>query len=167
MPTLTAVAPDDRRLLLRVVEEAYEKPTWNGTNLRSTIRRVTPTAAAWKPRNGRRSVAEIVLHCAYWKYVLRRRLLGEKRGSFALEGTNWFEVPARLTKEQWAGYVDLLDEEHRKLCAALRRTDEKIDYSSGSGRALVRKIFGHAMHDVYHTGQVHLLLAMYERSVKG
>ncbi len=166
MPTTAAVAPDVRRLLLRIVEEAYEKPTWNGTNLRGTLRRVTADAAAWKPRHGRRSIAEIVLHCAYWKYTLRRRLLGEKRGSFVLEGSNWFEVPASLTKEQWAGYVELIDEEHRALCSALRRSGEKIDYSSASARTLVRKVFGLAMHDAYHTGQVHMLLAMHERSVK-
>ena len=33
------------------------------------------------------------MHAAYWKYVARRRLLGDKRGSFSLEGSNWFRRP--------------------------------------------------------------------------
>ena len=31
-------------------------------------------------------------------------------------------------------------------------------------RELVRKIFGVAMHDAYHTGQVHLIQAQYKRA---
>lgn len=30
---------------------------------------------------------------AYWKYAVWRRLTGSKRGSFALEGSNWFPRP--------------------------------------------------------------------------
>jgi hypothetical protein len=150
---------DGRRLLLRIVEEAYDRPTWNGTNLRSTLVRVTPAVAGWRPRSGRRSIAEIVLHCAYWKYALRRRLTGERRGGFALKGTNWFEVPGRLTPQRWDECVALLDQEHRKLCEALRVTH----YSPGADGALSRKVFGLAMHDAYHTGQIRLIRALCKR----
>ncbi|NUQ50463.1 MAG: ATP-binding cassette domain-containing protein, partial [Phycisphaerae bacterium] len=38
---------------------------------------------------GQRMKCEIALHAAYWKYVTRRRLRGDKRGSFPLKGSNW------------------------------------------------------------------------------
>ncbi len=166
MTTATAVTPDDRRLLLRIVEESYDRSTWNETNLRSTIRRVGAREAGWRPRHAKRSIAEIVLHCAYWKYALRRRLLGDRRGTFALKGTNWFEVPARLSDEQWSGYVALLDEEHKKLRGAIRRTEQPLLYSSGSARGLTQRVFGVAMHDAYHTGQIRLIRALYRRTKK-
>lgn len=68
------LAADDRLLLLQMIEEAYQLPNWNGTNLRSALRRVTPEMAGWRPPHARRSIADIVVHCAYWKYALRRRL---------------------------------------------------------------------------------------------
>ena len=166
MATPTAVIPDDRRLLLRIVEEAYDLATWNETNLRSTIRRVLAEEAGWRPRHARRNIAEIVLHCAYWKYALRRRLLDERRGSFSLKGTNWFEVPRRLSKEQWSDYVALLDEEHKKLCRAVRGTEKELLYSSSSARDLTQRVFGVAMHDAYHTGQIRLIRAIYGRMKK-
>ena len=46
--------------------------------------------SAWRPHPARHSIQEIVVHAAYWKYAVRRRLKGEKRGSFPLKGSDWF-----------------------------------------------------------------------------
>lgn len=155
---------DDRDLLLRLVEEAYDRPTWNGTNLRSSIRRVKAAEAAWLPRGGRRSIADFVVHCAYWKYALRRNLLGQPRGSFALKGSNWFTIERPLTEARWAELVGLSDDEHRQLCEAIRTTAKALRYGSGPGGALTRKVFGVAMHDAYHTGGIRQIRAAYRRS---
>ena len=85
------------RLLLRMLEQAFDRKSWHGPNLRGSIRGVSASDAAWRPADGRHSIAEQVLHAAYWKYVVRRKLTGEKRGSFALPGSNWFSVPATLS----------------------------------------------------------------------
>ena len=66
---------DDRPLLLQMIEEAYQLPNWNETNLKSTLRRVSPEMAGWRPPHAKRSIADIVVHCAYWKYALQRRLV--------------------------------------------------------------------------------------------
>ncbi len=166
MTTATAVTPDDRRLLLRIVEESYDRSTWNDTNLRSSIKGVSAHEARWRPRRARRNVAEIVLHCAYWKYIVRRRLLGDRRQTFPLKGSNWFEVAARLTEGQWSDYVALLQEQHKKLCQTLRTLERELLYSSSSSRELTRQVFGVAMHDAYHTGQIRLIRALYGRTKK-
>src|SRR5262245_49658406 len=96
-------------LLLQLIDQGFDKKAWHGPNLRGAIRRVEVEEAAWRPGPGRRNIWEIVVHAAYWKYAVRRRLLGEKRGSFALEGSNWFERPVELTAEAWRKDIGLLD----------------------------------------------------------
>ena len=35
--------------LVAILDQAYNKPSWHGTNLRGSLRRVTPAQAAWRP----------------------------------------------------------------------------------------------------------------------
>ncbi len=56
-----------RELLLRLLDEGYDKTGWMDVCLRSTLRQVSAKEAAWPPRPGRHSIAEIVLHIAYYK----------------------------------------------------------------------------------------------------
>src|SRR5262245_25706047 len=80
-------------LLLGLLDEAFDKKAWHGPNLRGALRRVGAAEAARRPGRGRHNVWELAVHAAYWKYAVRRRLTGEKRGSFALPGSNWFVRP--------------------------------------------------------------------------
>ena len=66
--------------LLHALDRAYDTTSWHGPNLRGAIRGVTHEQAARRPGEGRNSLWELVVHCAYWKYTVRRRLRGEKRG---------------------------------------------------------------------------------------
>ncbi len=67
--------------LLAIIDQAYNKPSWHGTNLRGSVRRVTAAQAAWRPSR-RHNIWEIVVHAAYWKYAAARRFTGGARGSF-------------------------------------------------------------------------------------
>lgn len=153
-----SVAPEIS-LLLRTVDAAYEKKAWHGPNLRGSIRGQDMRAASWRPGAGRHNIWEIVVHCAYWKYVVRRRLLGEKKGSFPLKGSNWFARPTALTPNAWRDDVALLEGMHRKMRAAIAEMSPedlgKIPRGSTVDNAAI--ISGIAAHDAYHAGQIQLL----------
>ena len=83
--------PNAIQILLALVDEAFDRQAWHGPTLRGSLRGVTPAQAQWRPAPGRHNIRELTVHAAYWKYAVRRRLNGEKRGSFALKGSNWFE----------------------------------------------------------------------------
>ncbi len=146
-------------LLLRILDEAYEKRAWHGANLRGSLRGLSALEASWRPRADRHSIADITVHAAYWKYAVRRRLRGDKRGSFPIKGSNWFALPELLTEKEWRQYLALLDSEHRELRAAivdlphamLHRTPAESKVSNST------LIYGIAAHDLYHTGQVQIL----------
>lgn len=149
------------RLLLRIIDEAYEKKAWHGPNLRGSLRGVSVEEAAWRPAPLRHNIWEIAVHAAYWKYVVRRRLLGEKRGSFPLKGSNWFLRPPILEPQAaaWRHDLTLLGEMHRQLreaVAGLGPADlDRVPPGSKVSNAAI--LSGIAAHDVYHAGQIQLL----------
>lgn len=151
---------ETRDALLILLDQCFDRKAWHGPHLKAAIRGVDARQAVWRPQPRRHNIAEQVLHAAYWKYAVRRRLLGEKRGSFPLKGSNWFAVDARLSEETWEAHRRLLDETHVRLRDAVTQV--------AGGRALdekrLRLITGIAAHDVYHAGQIRLLRVMGARS---
>jgi uncharacterized damage-inducible protein DinB len=147
------------RLLLALVDEAYDTRSWHGTNLRGSIRGLTYRDAVWRPGRGRHNIWEIVVHTAYWKYTIRRRLLGERRGSFALRGSNWFVRDGRVAQAQWAEDVALLGNEHRSMREAIAQLNAGDLRRKGAGGTLPLGflIRGIASHDLYHAGQIQVL----------
>lgn len=145
--------------LLQLLDEAYSRAAWHGPNLRGSIRGITAREAALRPKNGRHNIWEIVVHAAYWKYTVTRRLVGEKRGSFSLPGSNWFERPAERSEKAWHADVALLEREHRRLREAVTKVrPEELDKPARGSRTQVRRLIaGIAFHDVYHAGQIQLI----------
>jgi hypothetical protein len=146
-------------LLLGVIDRAYDHKSWHGPNLRGSLRGVAAATAAWRPAAGRHNIWEVVVHAAYWKYTVRRRLLGEKRGSFPLKGSNWFARPVTTTEQAWKEDVALLEQMHRAMRAAiagLRAADLRVR-PAGSKVSNLELVAGIAAHDVYHAGQIQLL----------
>ena len=147
------------RLLLSLIDEAFEKKAWHGPNLRGSFRGVTARQAAWRSKENRHNIWEIVLHAAYWKYIVTRRLRGEKRGSFPRKGSNWFVRPIAATETAWREDIALLEDQHRKLRDAIAAMHPREIHRTPAGSKIsnVRMIYGVAAHDVYHTGQIQLL----------
>ena len=150
------------RLLVRMIDEGFDARAWHGTTLRGAVRGVTARQAAWRPSRSRHNIWEIVVHAAYWKYAVRRRLTGEKRGSFQLAGSNWFRRPASragVTEAAWRADVALLIDEHKKLRAVVEQVPRARLWTSrrGSRYTPVALVQGIAAHDLYHAGQVQLL----------
>ena len=145
-----------KTLLLQLLDEAYDRQSWHGPNLRGSLRGVTAIQADWRPARGRHSIRDIAVHAAYWKYAVRRRLNGEARGGFELKGSNWFAPdPAR----SWQADLALLAREHVALRAAIEalpeaRLNRPVRQDGRPTSFLVRGI---AAHDLYHAGQIQLL----------
>ncbi|MDQ6894500.1 MAG: DinB family protein [Acidobacteriota bacterium] len=144
-------------LLLAIVDEAYDRSAWHGPNLKGSLRRLTQEQAAWRPSAGRHSSWELAVHAAYWKYAVRRRLTGAKRGSFPLAGSNWFGRPD--AGRSWRDDLLLLDEEHRRLreTIAALPASRLSRISPGTRHTGARLVYGIAAHDTYHAGQIRML----------
>lgn len=148
-------------VLLNLIDRAFDHRSWHGTNLKGSIKGMTPKEAAWRPAPGRHNAWELVVHAAYWKYIVRRRLLSEPKGGFPLKGSNFFERPApgALTEKAWKADVALLIEMHQSLREAIARVGRKELGVTPRGTEFSRLnlITGIASHDLYHAGQIQLL----------
>jgi len=140
------------RQLLAILDQAYDKRSWHGANLRGSIRGVSATQASRRPRPRRHNIWEIVVHAAYWKYVVWRKLTDEPRGSFPLKGSNWFTRPQDASERAWRADVTLLADMHRLLRKAVAKSrSHRHDFL----------ISGAAAHDLYHAGQIQLLKKLF------
>jgi uncharacterized damage-inducible protein DinB len=155
--------------LLVLLDTAYDHTSWHGPNLRGSLRGVSLDGAAWRLQAGAHNVWELLVHAAYWKYVAWRRLTGAARGSFPLEGSNFFERPVEATAAAWRADLRLLDTMHRDLRAAVAATAPRALDARLPGSRVTRLhlITGVAAHDIYHAGQIQLLKKQYSRRRAG
>src|SRR5256885_16557775 len=102
------------KLFLSILDSAFDKPSWHGPNLMSSLRGLRAADAAWAPV-GRKSIWEQALHAAYWKQRVLNRLSGVKRGErFPRRPSNWPRLPERITERAWREDVQLLVDIHTK-----------------------------------------------------
>jgi DinB superfamily len=148
--------------LLALLDEAYDRRSWHGPNLRGSLRGLRAAQASWRPARARHNAWELAVHAAYWKYAAWRRLTGEKRGSFARPGSNWLATPASASEAAWRKDLALLAECHRRLRAAVARLeDAALDRRAPGGTETIGRLLrGVAAHDLYHAGQIQLLKRM-------
>lgn len=166
-----AVAPargaSARQLLLDALDLAYNRQSWHGTNLRGSIRGLSLAQVSRRPAPDRHNIWELVVHCAYWKYVVLRRLTGGTRGSFPLKGSNWFTRPqpgvaaGRARARAWKDDVALLEKMHRDLRAVVAALPASRLQPLPRGRRRTTTdawlVHGIAAHDLYHAGQIQIL----------
>lgn len=146
--------------LVALLEEGYQRKTWHGPNLRQSLKGISAKQAAWRPAPGRHNIWELTLHAAYWKYVVRRKLEGGKRGSFVLNGSNFFERPkkGKNTDATWRSDLAILENEHRALAKSIRQALRKP-----ISPKQLRMLYGVAFHDVYHAGQIRVLRRFFQK----
>ena len=133
-------------LLLDVIDRAFDKAAWHGTTLKGSLRGLKPKTALWRPAPDRHNIWELVLHAAYWKYIVTRRLTGDTETRFPRSPSDWPRIPDEPTQAALTRDVALLVAEHARLRGAV-----------APGWPVLRLVHGIAAHDLYHTGQIPLL----------
>lgn len=157
---MVADARIDEALLL--LDPPPGRPPWaGGATVLGCLRGVGAAQAAWTPASDRASVWELVLHIAYWKYAVRRKLENGKKGGFPRKPANFPALPNSRDEAAWKRDRAVLREEHAQLVGAIRSFDAKcLDEPAGKYR-FADLIFGIAMHDVHHVGQIQLIKRLY------
>ncbi|MBC7773578.1 MAG: DinB family protein [Pyrinomonadaceae bacterium] len=166
-------------ILLLALEPAKGKRFWHGgPTLQGALRGVSARQALWRPTGARRCIWAHVLHGAYWKYAVRRRLVAliesvvspstsspSEPAAFPRSPANWPRVPAKAQEKTWAADRTLLRTEHDNLLSVVNAIplDHLFQIPPGAKSWTVAElIVGIAEHDTYHTAQVQLLKRLWK-----
>lgn len=135
---------------------AYDGDAWHGPSLVSLLDQVPVGRAHDQVIPGAHSVAELVQHMAFWKEVVRRRTEGDAVAD--ANQRDWRHVdPATAT---WDVLRARLHQAHHDLVLRVEGlTDARLEESvPGQAISLYVMLHGVVQHDVYHAGQVAMLL---------
>ena len=154
--------------LLFTLDHAWDRKSWHGPNLRGSLRGLTLDELAFRPAPSRHDIWELAVHAAYWKYAVLRILTGAPRGSFPLEGSNWFPRPegGKATASAWRADLALLARVHADLRAAVAGLSPRRLHEVPAGTKFTRLalVAGAAAHDLYHAGQIQLLKRLFREN---
>jgi DinB superfamily len=151
-----------KQTLLDHLDSIFFGPAWHGASLMRTIRAVDLAHATMENQEGF-SPWKIVLHCAYWKYAVRRRISpAVPKLSFPRRPSNFPRLPPELSEEAWLRDRQFLEEQHALLReAVIRLPASRLDAKpAGSRFTLEQTILGAAAHDAYHTAHIRNLGVM-------
>lgn len=152
--------------LLCLMDEGYDQRSWYGPNLMDGIRDLTAEQADWRGRPDGHRIVDIVVHCAYWKYAGRCYLLGLPLDTFPVEGKDWCVIPDPLPAANWKEYLQLLADQHQQACEAIRSfpSDRLSESPADSPITFGQLLRGVATHDVYHAGQIQMILGAHKQA---
>jgi hypothetical protein len=154
-----------KQTILDFLDHAFDKQSWHGTNLRGSLRGLKLKELLFRLGKNRHCIWEIALHCAYWKYIIYRKITNSKKGEFPRAPSNFPTIPRNPALKDWKKDLLLLEEMHKKLLGAVK----KINIGKLSAKAPGSKwkyeelIYGVASHDLYHAGQIQLLKRLMKR----
>jgi uncharacterized damage-inducible protein DinB len=155
-----------RDLLSWNLQPAPGTRNWHGgPSPVGALRRVSATAASWRPTPRRKCIWELALHIAYWKYTVRRHLEPIPLERFPRSPANWPALPDTRDETSWARDVALLREQHERLVAAVASVPQsRLDQIPIRGRRWTygQLVLGIAAHDAYHTGQIQLMKRLWD-----
>ena len=153
-------------LLLWNLQPQPGRRSWHGGPTPvGAVRGLSAAQAAWRPTPRRKSVWELVLHIAYWKYTVRRHLAAGPVPRFPRSPANFPAQPDPADEAAWARDVALLRSEHGALVTAMRGLSERrlgTIPAMGKRWTYGELALGIAAHDAYHTGQIQLLKRLWE-----
>lgn len=153
-------------LLLENVQPRGGRGAWHGgPTAVGALRGVSASQAVWFPAAGRKSIWQLALHIAYWKYAARRRLEGGSDARFPRAPANWPRVPDHADTRLWKEDVALLRAEHARLVetiAGIPIARYGTALPGGKRWTVGELIVGIAQHDAYHTGQIQMLKRLWQ-----
>jgi len=142
-----------RDWLVARVRGTYRRGNWAGKGALASIEGMTAEVAHHRHPE-QHTIAEIVLHMAYWKDAVTARLTGTP-WTFD-DRVNW--RPAGPGEHGWTAARQELSAAHTRLTAALRRLtpDRLLERIRGSLR-MIDVVTDIATHDTYHAAQIFVL----------
>jgi uncharacterized damage-inducible protein DinB len=134
----------------------WDGDAWHGTPIRQMLSDVSAPKAHARPIPDSHTIAEIVLHLAYWKAAARERMAGAR--VLPSHDEQW-PAAGEGGESAWQDALSLLETRHQALMEALAQLhDEQLSNPiAGKDYDVYVLLHGILQHELYHAGQIALL----------
>lgn len=142
----------DVQKIIDIVSHTFEKNAWHGPAVKEVLEKLKSEHAGLRSGNSH-SIEELIRHMAAWRNYVIKKLQGDER--FELSDADNFP-----TQKNWNEAIRLLEESQQKLMEALQKTPEDLLWQKVPGRQFKYFVMLHGIihHDLYHTGQIMMIL---------
>ena len=138
--------------IINIVSHTFEKNAWHGPAVKEVLDNIKPEHANLRIGNSH-SVEELIRHMAGWRGFVTKKLEGDK--GFDLTEEQNFPAARNLNEA-----IQLLEQSQRDLIKALEKTPDDLLEQQVPGRQYkyFTMLHGIIHHDIYHAGQIVLIL---------
>lgn len=147
--------------IVRLLNKTFDKGAWHGPTVREVLQNARPELAQARAGTSH-SVIELVLHMTSWRTFVARRLQGDDTYQVAPEKN--FPAPG---SDSWSDVLRQLEKSQQELIEAARIFPEErlsdLVPNSSFKYTYYTLLHGIVHHDIYHIGQIQLILKAAEQ----
>lgn len=146
------------------LERVVDGGDWMEVSFSEKLTQVNSQKALKQLIPEKHSIAEILWHCVYWRTVFIKRVQGDKLYKQITQATeNWISLDA-LDYKGWDILKEEFEETQRQIISLLEtKTDDFLDEEYEDGYTFDYFLEGIIHHDIYHLGQIGLLISLLEK----
>jgi len=153
-----------KTMLSHLIEQfqcIYNGSPWYGDSLLQKLEKADAEAVFATPAPGLHSVAQQVAHILAWRRVLAERLKGNADFQVKINSASDWPSQAELQVKGWDAILAELTENQQEITQLLSaETDDLLDRLYDGKRTFRMLIEGILQHDIYHIGQIGLVLTL-------
>ncbi len=144
--------------------QLYDGGSWNDECYLEKLKSIDEQKAFIQPLPAKHSVAEILWHVIYWKTILIKTIQGDMEFRKKTEKDYNFLPLETLKQKGWNNLVVEFKQSQESLISLLNaKNDEFLEEEFKSGYKFDYIIEGLIHHDIYHLGQIGLVISMLNR----
>ncbi len=151
-------------------EESYQNQPWYGESLLKLIDRMTLDDVNFRPTGKTKTAGERLAHIVAWRKLICERLKGNADYTVKMNSMDDWPGPSDYSKEEWEKLIAQLKSIHTELLNLIPKvkdTDALVPgskSSDGHSYTYAYLIRGLIAHDIYHQGQMALLMVISQSS---
>ena len=144
----------------RLLIDTFERTCWHGKSLKKILEQLDHQQALQAPSSGNRSIWELVLHIIVWRTVPITWMEGNPDYQIEFDTPQDFPLIEDPSTSAWQQTLKDLQQSQEKLLTTINTFDpEQLHQNVGTRNySYYELLHGIIHHDIYHGGQIALLL---------
>ena len=146
---------------IRQFEQLCDGSNWNDESYTEKLKAIDAQIAFTQPAPDKHSVAEIVWHVIYWRTILIKKIQGDYEfKAKTMDELNFLPLQ-KLREKGWKVLLAELKQTQELLISLLKEKDDGfLSKDSGDETNFDYHIEGLIHHDIYHLGQIGLVISI-------